>query len=143
MKDFNTMTGASRKSVVLAFFTVFVAGLWNPLLSQDRESEYTIPVQLNDGWEVASLEDVGIDTAKIMEVTNQIRNERRFIGVHSMLIVKNGKLVHEAYFWEYQRNSLNVMASIFPLKRVSHRIHEFWIQHHKISVIHINHKLAT
>jgi CubicO group peptidase (beta-lactamase class C family) len=55
---------------------------------------------------------VGIDTGKIEQITQEIRNDERFDLIHSMLIVKDGKLVHEAYFWGYQRNSLNVMASI-------------------------------
>jgi CubicO group peptidase (beta-lactamase class C family) len=89
-----------------------MAGLSSLLSAQDANHGFRIPVKLNDGWEVASPDEVGMDTNKIIEVTEQIRNENRFNGVHSMLIVKDGKLVHEGYFWGYQRNSLNVMASI-------------------------------
>jgi CubicO group peptidase (beta-lactamase class C family) len=84
-----------------------------PGISEPQGTDvYRIPEKLNDGWEVTSLSEVGVDTGKIEQITQEIRNDERFDLIHSMLIVKDGKLVHEAYFWGYQRNSLNVMASI-------------------------------
>jgi len=91
---------------------IFLFGSNQGLYPQNRSDDYRIPEKLNDGWEVASLSEVGIDPAKIEQITREIRNDTRFNGIHSMLIVKDGKLVHEAYFWGYQRNSLNVLASI-------------------------------
>ncbi len=84
----------------------------NYVFSQTNEYKYKIPQQLNDGWEVSSLSDQGIDTKKIESITNQILTEDRFVNVLSMLIVKNGKLVHEAYSPFVQRNTLHWMASI-------------------------------
>lgn len=74
--------------------------------------DYTVPVQLDDGWEAASLSDVGLDSERIERITADIINNNKYDRIHSMLIVKDGKLVHEAYFWGYQRNSLNALASI-------------------------------
>jgi len=82
------------------------------ITTQEGPYSYRIPIQLNDGWKVASLEDVGIDRAAIEGITSEVRSEERFDGIHSMLIVKNGKLVHEAYFWGHQRNTVHVLASI-------------------------------
>ncbi len=102
----------SGKRVIPLILVVLILGWSMGLSPQDSGDDYRIPIQLNDGWEVASLKEVGIDQGKIEQITQEIRNDERFDRIHSMLIVKDGKLVHEAYFWGYQRNSLNVLASI-------------------------------
>jgi hypothetical protein len=82
------------KSIIPFFLIIFIFGLSKGLYPQNRDDEYRIPKKLNDGWEVASLSEVGIDPGKIDQITREIRNNERFDGIHSMLIVKNGKLVH-------------------------------------------------
>jgi CubicO group peptidase (beta-lactamase class C family) len=72
---------------------------------------YQMPEQLDDGWSVSSLQEQGMDTGVIEQVTSKIMS-KQFRGIHSLLIVKNGVLVHEAYFEEYQRNSLHTVYSI-------------------------------
>jgi CubicO group peptidase (beta-lactamase class C family) len=94
------------------FIYLFLIYLSNVVFSQPNAYKYEIPRQLNDGWEVSSLSDQGIDTKKIEYITNQILTEDRFENVLSMLIVKNGRLVHEAYSPYVQRNTLHWMASI-------------------------------
>jgi CubicO group peptidase (beta-lactamase class C family) len=57
----------------------------------------TIPQQMNDGWQVASPEDVNINQAALDEVYNNFVSEDRFLNSKSLLVVKNNKLVFEAY----------------------------------------------
>jgi len=52
---------------------------------------------LNDGWECAGLKAVGINKDKIVEAVDQITNGE-YEDIHSLLIVKDGKLVLEEYF---------------------------------------------
>jgi CubicO group peptidase (beta-lactamase class C family) len=80
--------------------------------AQAREYSYQVPLELSDGWEVSSLEAEGIDTGKIEALTRQMITEDRFVNVLSMAVVRNGKLVHEAYSPYCQRNTLHVLASI-------------------------------
>ncbi len=80
-------------------------------ITTDVDYVYTIPTQLVDGWNVSTLEDEGMDTDLIEEVTDQIMNGE-FHGIHSLLIVRNGSLVHEAYFEGFQRNSLHTIYSV-------------------------------
>jgi CubicO group peptidase (beta-lactamase class C family) len=70
------------------------------------------PEQLNDGWEVSSLSAEGIDPAPIEAISARIADIDDIENLLSMLIVKNGKLVHEAYSPYVQRNTLYWMASI-------------------------------
>ena len=100
-----------RKRLFIAFGALlFTVG--SGFILQSRSEVNKVPVKLNDGWEVASLSEVGIDPGEIEKITQEIRDNERFNGIHSMLIIEDGKLVHEAYFWGHQRNSLHVLASI-------------------------------
>jgi CubicO group peptidase (beta-lactamase class C family) len=72
---------------------------------------YRVPEQLDDGWPTASLDAVGIDSATITRLTDQIVNGQ-YEGIRSLLIVKDGALVHEAYFGGYDRDSLHSIYSI-------------------------------
>jgi CubicO group peptidase (beta-lactamase class C family) len=72
---------------------------------------YQPPPDLNDGWKVGTLAGEGLDEARITKLTNQI-SEGKYQGIHSMLIFRNNKLVHEAYFQGYERDDLQTLFSI-------------------------------
>jgi len=72
---------------------------------------YKIPEQLNDGWEVSSLSEVGMDVSIIESITENILNDQ-YKGIHSMLIVKDGALVFEEYFKNHTRDELQTIYSI-------------------------------
>lgn len=54
------------------------------------------PVQTEDGWLTASPAEVGINEQPLIEAVNRIRRGD-FNEIHSLLIVRNGKLVLEEY----------------------------------------------
>jgi CubicO group peptidase (beta-lactamase class C family) len=58
---------------------------------------YRVPDETDDGWETASLADIGMDEAPIIEMMNELtrRNEDH---VHGIVIIKDGRLVLEEYF---------------------------------------------
>ena len=86
--------------------------VWSEIVAQ-RSDEYVYrpPLMLNDGWEVSSLEEEGLDVAIITTLTKKII-DNQFKGIHSLLIVKNGKLVHETYFHGYRQDDLHTIFSI-------------------------------
>jgi CubicO group peptidase (beta-lactamase class C family) len=55
-----------------------------------------IPLQTNDGWETASLTEVGIDAQPIIDAVNKIRRGT-YNEIHGLVIVKDSKLVLEEY----------------------------------------------
>ena len=63
---------------------------------------YRVPPALGDGWETASVSDVGIDRAGIERAVQQLidmsMDTINAPQVHSLLIVRQGKLVLEEYF---------------------------------------------
>jgi CubicO group peptidase (beta-lactamase class C family) len=62
-----------------------------------ENSHYEVPVQIDDGWETASLSSVGMDERPLLRLLEKL-NELEDHRIHSLLIVKNGKLVFEEYF---------------------------------------------
>lgn len=72
--------------------------------------EYRPPEQLGDGWETASLEGVGLNRQTIDTLVAKIIG-REFGYIHSLLVIKDGKLVLEEYFYEYGRETLHTLAS--------------------------------
>jgi CubicO group peptidase (beta-lactamase class C family) len=83
---------------------------------------YQVPEQIGDGWETASLSDVGMDPQCLADMINKLNNygEHR---VHSILVVRQGKLVFEEYFsglshptigsqpMDFDRHTLHVLSS--------------------------------
>ena len=58
---------------------------------------YRQPENINDGFDVGTLDDVNIDLSLIEKAVNDI-NRGKYKEVHSMLIFKDNKLVFEEYF---------------------------------------------
>ena len=71
----------------------------NPPTSPENTSNgyiYNVPEQTSDGWETASLSDVGMDRTVIINLMNNLQNRNHLL--HSIVVVRNGKLVFEEYF---------------------------------------------
>jgi CubicO group peptidase (beta-lactamase class C family) len=73
--------------------------------------QYDVPQKTDDDWEISSLNDEGIDPGKINELMLNILNGN-IQDIHSVLIVKNGKLVLEDYYHGYARNKTHRMMSV-------------------------------
>ena len=62
------------------------------------------PEQTNDGWQTAGMDAAGMDQEIIRELVDRI-NDGTYQNIHSVLIVRDGKLVLEEYFdgyrWDY------------------------------------------
>lgn len=72
---------------------------------------YHQPIHIDGSWEVSSLDEHGIDMKKIQELMQQIyANNLR--NIHSILLIKNGKLLLEEYFHGYHRNLKHHVASV-------------------------------
>ena len=65
--------------------------------------KYSVPEQLDDGWETADLRDVGLNLNPLNLLMNQI-SKGEYDKLHSVLIIKDGYLVFEEYFDGYKFN---------------------------------------
>jgi CubicO group peptidase (beta-lactamase class C family) len=104
MDDVKSLRGSqfSVLSTLLCGFLVCIIFSCSDLETSVSDSEkevetYPTPPALNDGWNVASLNDVGLHPSSIINMLNEIEhwNSHSFNGI---LIVKDGKLVFEKYY---------------------------------------------
>lgn len=103
----------NSKKFTCCFSVLVLFGLiGSHAFSQQGVYKYQTPKKYHDGWEVSSLQAVGIQVKPIAEISAQIRDRDTIDHVLSLVIVKNGKLVHEVYSPYCQRNTLHVLASI-------------------------------
>ena len=86
-------------AIVLYWFGVLLSLSCNKDEAKDHQTayEYQIPEKTDDDWDVASLMSVGMDETSIIHMMNAM-NDRGDHGYHSLLIVKDNKLVFETYF---------------------------------------------
>lgn len=62
----------------------------------------TSPAQMDDGWNVAAPEEVGIDAQLLDSVYSRFISEEHFFNAKSLLMVKDGKLIFETYCRDFQ-----------------------------------------
>jgi hypothetical protein len=74
------------------------------------EYTYQVPEKVADGWEISSLKKEGVNSEIIIKLIGDILNEK-FKNIHSVLLVKNGKLILEEYFYGYDRKKLHEIRS--------------------------------
>ncbi len=67
--------------------------------------------RVDDGWEVATPEAVGVDAAPLLKLAAMV-TDGPYDNVHGVLLVKAGKLVFEHYFDEYSAERLHYTASV-------------------------------
>jgi CubicO group peptidase (beta-lactamase class C family) len=77
----------------------------------NREYIYTEPQLIDDGLEVSTLDSAGIDKELISYMADNIKSFR-YVAIHSVLILRNNKLVFEEYFNGYNKNTLNNLYSV-------------------------------
>ncbi len=72
--------------------------------------EYKQPEQMDDGWEISTLDEEGVNSQLIDTAVQKIIDQE-FVNMTSLLIVKNNKLVCEEYFYGHDPSALNRLAS--------------------------------
>jgi CubicO group peptidase (beta-lactamase class C family) len=89
----------------------FPKTMWYPrILNSENSNQYAVPENLNDGLQTGSVVNSGLDTVLLREMMKKII-DGIYPNVHSILIIKDGKLVFEEYFYEYKKDSLQELRS--------------------------------
>ncbi|UCF62725.1 MAG: serine hydrolase [bacterium] len=84
-------------SLTMLLFILLTCRENTSLLDIQSPPIITIPEQTEDGWETGSLEEVGIRTAPILDMLSYLKNQPEH-HVHSILLIKEAKLVFETYY---------------------------------------------
>jgi len=94
--------------VLVAVLALLALVLIPQLLGPEQVSTPTYwPTQ---GWRSSTPEEQGIDSAKLAEVLLTMREQK--INIHSLLIVRNGAVVVDAYFYPYDGKTVHDQASV-------------------------------
>ena len=75
--------------------------------------QYTVPEATNDGWETAHVSSENIDADVLKALFDKIINET-YKNIHSVLLIKNDKLVVEEYFqrWHGDAQSRELIRAL-------------------------------
>ena len=90
----------------------FPKTMWYPRLNVPKNYKYSYqqPQNDNDGLDIGNIKNTGLDTALLNEMMRKIL-DGIYPNVHSVLIIKDGKLVFEEYFYEYNKTKLHELRS--------------------------------
>lgn len=76
----------------------------------NSDYSYRKPIRIGDGWDTASIYEADIDAEKLVELIHKIRNGD-YKNIHSLLLVKDGKLILEEYFHGFHRGKAHQIRS--------------------------------
>jgi CubicO group peptidase (beta-lactamase class C family) len=90
----------------------FSEKIWTPrqLNGKKFRYQYVVPKQRNDGLTIGTIVNSGLDTSLIHKMMDRIV-DGTYPGVHSVLILKKGKLVLEEYFYDNDASKLHELRS--------------------------------
>ncbi|MBO2011713.1 serine hydrolase domain-containing protein [Hymenobacter negativus] len=87
--------------------------MWSPrplAAGQPFVYRYTAPPKTTDGLPVGTLQNTGLDPALLATMVTKIV-DGSLPNIHSVLVLQNGRLVFEEYFYEYDRETLHSQRS--------------------------------
>jgi len=83
--------------LLICIYYNFVSCDENNVTNPSGGYQYSVPQPTDDGWETASLLSVGMNVTHLVNLMNRL-DEIGEHRIHSLLIIKDGKLVFEEYF---------------------------------------------
>lgn len=97
---------------LLSTKVAFPKEMWYPKMGTDETYKYAYkqPKNRKDGLKTGGLDHTGLDKTLLNTMMQEIV-KGRYPNVHSILIIKDGKLVFEEYFYEHDRNKLHELRS--------------------------------
>lgn len=63
-----------------------------------------------EGWRTSTPEEQGLDSEQLAEMIDYLQ-KRNSLNIHSLLIIRNGYIVTDAYFYPFAQDSLHDLAS--------------------------------
>lgn len=91
------------KLITLGGLLVLIISGSGCVKDEELKSEFNIEaLNIGDGWQVSSLTDEGFNEATFRAAVMPLFDENNYITVTSMVVVRNGKLVAEAYMRDFQ-----------------------------------------
>jgi len=86
-----------------------------PKIAGGREIEIIVPARPDSSsfqWKICSPSEQGLDSDKLAELVDLIREGKRYPRIQSLLIVRHGCLVVEEYFNNWKAERLHILQSV-------------------------------
>lgn len=93
-----------KKSLLIATFIFIGIQLY-------AQNDFLNPPPLDDGWETASASKAGLDIELLQILSDKI-DSGHYQNIHSVLLIKDGKLLMEKYSGGFDRNRIHSLRSI-------------------------------
>jgi CubicO group peptidase (beta-lactamase class C family) len=93
--------------VFLLCLCVLAAGCNSPKATAASGSDIPWPTE---GWQTSTPEEQGMDSGLLQEMQETIRRQR--LGLHSLLVIRNGKIVSETYYAGYKAETRHELYSV-------------------------------
>ena len=107
-------TNMSGKFIIWGFFGLaVVAAAAVLILNVNRKSAGSSPAPdywPTDGWRESTPEEQGLDSGKLADALLAVRKQK--VNIHSLLIVRNGRIIVDAYFYPYNGTSVHNLRSV-------------------------------
>ena len=101
-------------SIRLTAVAVLILAVWVPILH--RWLWGPAPARVADAraweWPVSTPEQQGLDSKRLGELVGLIREGNRYPGLHSLLVVRRGRLVVEEYFNGWSAERMHTLQSV-------------------------------
>lgn len=96
----------------LLFALLLIAALTVPACSA-KEAPIQVPQASHwptEGWRTSTPEEQGFDSSKMAEGLQAIKNND--INIHSLTVIRNDKMILDAYFYPYDGSTYHEIASV-------------------------------
>lgn len=93
----------------LALFAVILFAS-HAVMAQSIQSSESPEYWPTHGWRSTTPEQQGLDSSKLADVLDYVRAHK--INIHSLMIVRNGYVVLDAYFYPYNETNVHDVASV-------------------------------
>jgi len=104
-------SGSIIPSDIVRYNKDFIKENFTALISKKEENYYyKQPIKLNDGITVSTAEEEKVSTEKLEKLVDAVTSGE-FGTLHSILVMKNGKLILEEYFDAYSAEDLHMLQS--------------------------------
>jgi CubicO group peptidase (beta-lactamase class C family) len=93
--------------VFLLCICILATGCNSPKATADSGSDIPWPTE---GWQTSIPEEQGMDSGMLKEMQESIKRQR--LGLHSLLVIRNGKIVSENYYGGYAASTRHELYSV-------------------------------
>ena len=104
-------SGSMIPSDIVRYNKDYIKENFSALISNKEENySYKKPIKLNDGITVSTADEEKVSSEKLEKLVDAVTSGE-FGSLHSILVMKNGKLILEEYFDAYSAEDLHMLQS--------------------------------